>query len=197
MQEEVKRLAEKKESLTSARSPARDNYSTRSDEWVGKSNSSPCSLEQRIIELYAELVQGNIYVNLINKEMEKTRQELDQGNVTVQKLQKRWIHSPSRNNEPKPPLKQASKMSFLHPGSLCIVSETIVIFICHEWKRWWWRKQMSDPVDGRIEGRANTWRRSGRKESPVDGIRAVIECALPSSFPVDVELFESESEGRR
>ena len=107
MQEEVKRLAEKKESLTSAR----DNYSTRSDEWVGKSNSSPCSLEQRIIELYAELVQGNIYVNLINKEMEKTRQELDQGNVTVQKLQKRWIHSPSRNNEPKPPLKQASKIS--------------------------------------------------------------------------------------
>jgi hypothetical protein len=32
VQEEVKRLAEKKESLTSARSPARDNYSTRSDE---------------------------------------------------------------------------------------------------------------------------------------------------------------------
>jgi hypothetical protein len=24
------------------------------------------------------------------------------------------------------------KMSFFHPGSLCIVSNTIVIFICHE-----------------------------------------------------------------
>jgi len=50
---------------------------------------------------------------------------------------------------------------------------------------------MSDPVDGRIEGRANVhvkkiWALRG-KESPVDGIRAVIECALPSSFPVDVD----------
>jgi hypothetical protein len=67
-------------------------------------------------------------VNLINKEMEKT---MDRGKVTVQKLQKRFTLSPSRKNEPKPPLKQALKMSFFHPGSLCIVSETIVIFICH------------------------------------------------------------------
>ena len=58
-------------------------------------------------KLYAELVQANIYVNLINKEMEKTRQELDRGKVTVQKLQKRFTLSPSRKNEPKPPLKQA------------------------------------------------------------------------------------------
>lgn len=53
-------------------------------------------------------------MNLINKEMEKTRQELDRGKVTVQKLQKRLTLSPSRKNEPKPPLKQALKMSFLH-----------------------------------------------------------------------------------
>lgn len=52
---------------------------------------------------------------------------------------------------------------------------------------------MSDPVDGRIEGRAKCAREEDLgfegegMESPVDGIRAVIECALPSSFPVDVD----------
>jgi len=44
---------------------------------LGKKRVRPAQKRQRIKELYAELVQA--YVNLINKEMEKTRKDLDQG----------------------------------------------------------------------------------------------------------------------
>jgi len=72
-------------------------------------------------------------VNLINTEMEKTRQELDQGNVTVQKLQKK-MKSLSVQKQRAEAAAQANieNALFLHPGSLCIVSETIVILICNE-----------------------------------------------------------------